>query len=289
VADRRWLAYAALAAAIVGMAWSPVFVRWAGVSALSAAFYRVSIAAVVLIPWRLSHRRSRHVAAPAARLALAGGAFFAADLALFNSAVLRTSAATAVLLGNNAPIFVGLGTWLFLRRPPRASFWIGLALALGGCGFIVFSDAAKGGSVARGSTSGDLLALSAAVFWAAYMLTTEHVRADMDTLTFNTIAVSGSVVTLLVACVVMGVPLWGYSARSWAALLALGFISQLAAYFALVYALGHLRATVTSVSILAQVPLSAVLAAIFLGEPLSSAQMIGGIVVLAGIYVVTRP
>ena len=49
------------------------------------------------------------------------------------------------------------------------------------------------------------------------------------------------------------------------------------------------RATVTSVSILAQVPLSAVLAAIFLGEPLSSAQVIGGIVVLAGIYVVTRP
>jgi drug/metabolite transporter (DMT)-like permease len=115
------------------------------------------------------------------------------------------------------------------------------------------------------------------------------VRADMDTLTFNTIAVSGSVATLFVACVVLGVPLWGYSARSWAALLGLGFISQLAAYFALVYALGHLRATVTSVSILAQVPLSAVLAAIFLGEPLSSAQVIGGIVVLAGIYVVTRP
>src|SRR4029453_2947959 len=100
-------------------------------------------------------------------------------------------------------------------------------LALGGCAFIVLSDAAKRGSAARGSTSGDLLALTAAVFWAAYMLTTEHARADMDTLTFNTIAVSGSVATLLVACVVLGVPLWGYSARSWAALLALGFISQL--------------------------------------------------------------
>jgi drug/metabolite transporter (DMT)-like permease len=289
VTDRRWLAYAALAAAIFGMAWSALFVRWAGVPALAAAFYRVFIAGVVLVPWRLLHRPPRATPPQAIRLALLGGAFFACDLAFFNSAVLRTSAATAVLLGNNAPIFVGLGTWLFMGRRPRAAFWTGLALALAGCAYIVFSDAAKEGAAAQGSTTGDILALTAALFWAAYMLTTEHVRAEMDTLTFNTIAVAGSIVTLLTACLVGGVPLWGYSWRTWVALLALGFISQLAAYFALVYALGHVRATVTSVSILAQVPLSAFLAAIFLAEPLSSAQVVGGLIVLAGIYVVSRP
>ena len=287
--DRRWLAYAALAAAIFGMAWSALFVRWAGVPALAAAFYRVLIAGLVLIPWRLLHRPSRFGSSRAVNLALLGGAFFAGDLALFNSAVLRTSAANAVLLGNNAPIVVGLGTWLFMRRRPGAAFWTGLALALAGCAYIVVSDAAHPGRATHGSTAGDLLALTAAVFWAAYMLTTEHVRAEMDTLTFNTVAIAGSVATLLLACAVLRVPLWGYSGRTWAALLALGFISQLAAYFALVYALGHLRATVTSVSILAQVPLSALLAALFLGEPLSSAQIGGGLVVLAGIYVVTRP
>ncbi len=287
--DRPWLAYAALAAAIFGMAWSPLFVRWAGISALAAAFYRVAIAAVVLVPWRFSHRAARPASPAAVRLAFAGGAFFACDLAFFNSAVLRTSAATAVLLGNNAPIVVGLGTWVFLRRRPRAAFWIGLALALGGCAYIVFSDAGRGAAAAHGSTTGDLLALTAAVFWAAYMLTTEHVRGEMDTLTFNTVAIAGSVAALLVACAVLRVPLWGYSGRTWAALLALGLVSQLVSYFALVYALGHLRATVTSVAVLAQVPLSAVLAALFLGEPVSSAQAAGGLVVLAGIYVVTRP
>ena len=287
--DRRWLAYAALAAAIFGMAWSPLFVRWAGVPALAAAFYRVLIAGLVLTPWRLSRRPPRFPAIRTTSLALLGGAFFAGDLAFFNSAVLRTSAANAVLLGNNAPIFVGLGTWLFMRRRPHAAFWTGLALALAGCAYIVLADAAKGSAAAQDSTTGDLLALTAAVFWAASMLTTEHGRAEMDTLTFNTVAVAGSVATLLVACAALRVPLWGYSGRTWAALLALGFISQLAAYFALVYALGHLRATVTSVSILAQVPLSALLAALFLGEPLSSAQIAGGLIVLAGIYVVTRP
>jgi drug/metabolite transporter (DMT)-like permease len=287
--DRRWLAYAALAAAIFGMSWSALFVRWAGVPASASAFYRVLIAAAVLVPWRLVRGPGRPPKRRAVLLALAGGAFFAFDLVLFNAAVLRTSAATAVLLGNNAPIFVGLGTWIFLSKPPAAAFWTGLALALGGCTLIVFADASSRAATLRGSATGDLLALSAAVFWAAYMVTTERVRTEMDTLTFNTFAIGASVLTLLAVCLLLGVPLSGYSGRTWAALFALGLISQVASYYALVYALGHLPATITSVAVIAQVPLAALLAAALLGEPLTGPQLAGGAVVLAGIYVVSRP
>jgi drug/metabolite transporter (DMT)-like permease len=110
----------------------------------------------------------------------------------------------------------------------------------------------------------------------------------MDTLTFNTVAIVGSTVTLLLACLIHGDPLTGYPARAWMALLGLGLVSQLGAYLALVYALGHLPATVTSVGLLGQVPLTAVLAIVFLGEPLSAVQISGGLAVLAGIYVVNR-
>jgi drug/metabolite transporter (DMT)-like permease len=285
---RRWLAYAALAAAVGGMAWSALFVRWAGIPGAASAFYRVLIAAAVLVPWRMIRGSARPLERRSILLALAGGAFFALDLVLFNSAVLRTTAATAVLLGNNAPIFVGLGTWIFFKDRPRTAFWAGLALALGGCAFIVLADASSGQSLA-GDVTGDLLALSAAVFWAAYMVTTGHVRTAMDTLTFNTFAIAGSVIALLLICLVLRVPLSGYSGQTWAALLGLGFISQLASYYALVYALGHLPATITSVSVLGQVPLTAVLAAALLGEPLSGAQIAGGLVVLSGIYVVSKP
>lgn len=77
-------------------------------------------------------------------------------------------------------------------------------------------------------------------------------------------------------------------ARSWASLAGLGLVSQLAAYFAIVYALGHLPATIMSVGLLAQVPLSALLFGPLLGEPLSTLQGGGGLLVLAGIYVVNR-
>ena len=247
------------------------------------------IAAAVLVPWRLVRGTTHPTNRRAVALALAGGAFFALDIALFNTAVLRTSIAASTLLANNAPVFVGVATWLIFGRRPRPAFWIGLGLALAGCALIVAVDAfTRGGSVV-GTATGDVIALSAAVFWAAYMLTTEHVRADMDTLTFSTLAIVGSVATLFVVCLALGVPLAGYPGRTWASLFGLGLVSQLAAYYALVYALGHLPATLTSVGLLAQVPLSALLAVPLLGEPLSIAQIAGGALVLGGIYVVNRP
>jgi drug/metabolite transporter (DMT)-like permease len=131
-------AYGALVVAVLGITWSAIFVRWAGVPGPASAFYRVFIAALVLWPWRAVRAlNARSDDEPRARqdpraiwLALAGGAFFGLDLALYNTAVLMTTASTATLLGNNAPIFVGIGSWLFFGRRPAPRFWVGLGLAL---------------------------------------------------------------------------------------------------------------------------------------------------------------
>ena len=261
--------------------------RWAEIPGSASAFYRVLIAGALLIPWRLARGATRPPPNRAAVwTAVAGGVFFALDLALWNSAVLRTQVAVASILGNNTPIFVGLMSWFVLRRRPRASFWIGLALAMAGAVAIMSADLQKGG--AAGSLVGDLQALAASVFFAAYLITTERVRESMDTLTFNTLAIAGSIATLLIVCLALDLPMAGYSTRTWLALAGLGLVSQLGAYYALVYALGHLPATITSVGLLAQVPCTALLAALLLAEPLTAIQLAGGAVVLAGIYVVNR-
>jgi drug/metabolite transporter (DMT)-like permease len=212
--------------------------------------------------------------------------FFAFDMALWNTSVMHTGAAVASILGNNTPIFVGVMSWLVFRRRPRASFWTGLALSLAGCLAIILGPAGTGSAPV--TLYGNLLALGGSFFFAAYLVTTERARPSMDTLTFNTLAVAGSVATLLMVCLVSRLPLAGFPPRAWAAMIALGLVSQLAAYYALVYALGHLPATITSVGLLAQVPCTAGLAMLLLGEPLSPLQIAGGAVVLVGIVVVNR-
>jgi drug/metabolite transporter (DMT)-like permease len=254
------------------------------VSGPASAFYRVLVATIVLVPvwlWRGGRRPS---AARPALLGVLAGTFFAVDLALFNSAVMNTSAANATLLGNNAPIMVGLGSWLIFRKRPAAIFWIGLALALVGSAGIVGSDALTPAAFG----SGDVMAITASGFFAAYLLTIGRVRSEIDTLTLTTLAVAASSVVLYILCLLLRVPLSGYSTHAWLSLIGLGVVSQVGGYLAITYALGHLPATVTSVGLLGQAPLTALLAIPLLGEPLSASQIIGGALVLTGIYVVNR-
>jgi drug/metabolite transporter (DMT)-like permease len=254
------------------------------VSGPASAFYRALVATIVLVPvwlWRGGRRPS---AARPALLGVLAGTFFAVDLALFNSAVMDTSAANATLLGNNAPIMVGLGSWLIFRKRPAAIFWIGLALALVGSAGIVGSDALTPAAFG----SGDVMAITASVFFAAYLLTIGRVRSEIDTLTLTTLAVAASSVVLYILCLLLRVPLSRYSTHAWLSLIGLGVVSQVGGYLAITYALGHLPATVTSVGLLGQAPLTALLAIPLLGEPLSASQIIGGALVLTGIYVVNR-
>lgn len=288
----RGLAYLALAAGVICIAWSGVIVRIAAVPGVSAAFYRFAVAALVLGPWCAARLRSRGgVPRRAVLLACAAGAFFACDNAIFNVAVQRTSVSIVTLLANTSPLFVALAVWIIFRQRLGRTYWTGLFLAALGSAIVLGTAAAgtRGFTTAHADVSGDLLAILAAMFFAGYLVVTQRARADADTLTLTTLAVTSGAVLLLIACIVGGAPLGGFRAGSWVALIALGLISQVGGYLGVTYALGTLDATVTSVAILGQVPVTAVVAAVVLRESLSPLQIIGGLLVLAGIYVVLRP
>lgn len=289
----RWFAYAALAGAVIAIGWSAIFVRWAGIPGSASAFYRVLIASLVLLPWRATHTpAAAHRQTPSRRaqlVAVAAGIFFALDLAFFNTAVMRSSAATTSLLGSNAPIFVGLGSWLLLRKKPHALFWAGLATSICGIALMIWTATAPTVTgAARQSLSGDLMAVAAAFCFAGYILAVSKARESMDTLTLNAISMVSATIALLPICLAIGAPLWHYSRDTWIALLWLGIVTQVGAYLCIAYALGHLPATVVSIGLLAQAPLTALLAALLLGEHLNALQLTGGVLVLAGIVIVTR-
>jgi drug/metabolite transporter (DMT)-like permease len=273
------LSYLALTAGILCIGWSAVFVRWTDIPGPASAFYRMLIPAVLLAPTWFFGQNSARIDRRAVWIISLGGIFFALDLAFYNTAILRTTAANATLFGNYSPVVVGLLTWLAFGRKPSAKFWLGLLLALFGTAAIVWTDL----TAHAGFRTGDLMALAAAVFFAVYLMVTERVRSSVSTLAFLRLAMVSSTIFLLVTNLAMGISLRVPVGRSWLALLALGLITQLGGYMALTYAMGHLPATVTSVTLLLQIPLTALLAAVLLGEKLNAYEIFGGLLVLAGV------
>jgi drug/metabolite transporter (DMT)-like permease len=290
-AGPAWAGDAALAAGVLCIAWSGLLVRWAGVSAVTAAFYRMSIAAALLGPWWLWRRGAgRRVSTRLTMLGVASGALFACDNVLFNFAVQRTAVSVATLLANVSPLFVGLGSWLLFRERPHRDFWTGLVLTTLGCTLITGPAALRGFADHGSSTmiGGAALAVVASAFFAGYLMVTQRARVSADTVTFTMLSVCWSAVLLGITCVVLREPLHGFPLHSWAALGGLGLICQTGGYLAITYALGRLPATVMSVGLLAQAPVTALIAASVLGERLSASQIVGGLLVLAGVYLVAR-
>lgn len=274
--------YAALGIGVVAITWSAIFVRWAAIPGPASAFYRVLFAFVLLAPF--SFRRMQSVSRASLLWSTAGGVFFAGDIALFNSAVMATTATSATLLAFVSPVIVGLLAWLISRRAPQPVFWIGLFVSVAGSALVAGSDLLHHAALGRG----DMLALSASLCFAGYLLVTEHARRSMPATLLLGCSLAATVVSLLLFSLAAGVSLKIPNTHSLLALLGLGIICQLLGYLSLTYALGHLPATVTSVTLLLQVPLTAVLAIVLLHEQLSWQQTLGGLLVLVGVGVVNR-
>lgn len=278
--------YPVLTFGIVCIALSAIFTRWADVPGTVSALYRVAIAEIVLaVPFartlaRGQVARDRRVWL----LALGAGVFFALDLGLWNTSLFLTPVANATLLGNDAPLLVSLGALIFFHERLRGVYWVGLALALTGMGIIVGKDILAHSQLG----GGDLLAMAAGTAYAGYLLLIQRIRERMSTLSSLFIPGLTGLVILLGFNLALHRALWGFSAHTYLALLGLGLISQVAGWLAINYALGHLPASIVSVTLLGQPVLTALFAVPLLGEPLGGNQIVGGVVALAGIYLVNR-
>jgi drug/metabolite transporter (DMT)-like permease len=283
---RPILPYFALFIGIICLSFSAMFGKWANAPGPVIGFYRIGFATVILLPLFLyrSHKLGLKLTRAVILLPILGGIFTALDHGTWNSSLRYTSAANATLLGNTAPLWVALISWLVFRQKLRGLFWVGLAFALGGAMIVLGSDFLLHPTIGLG----DLLAMAAGVFYAGYFLVTERGRQKLDTLSYVWLVDLFAAITLLFITLGMKMPLGGYPTQSWMAFLGAAVVSQVGGYLSIGYALGHLPASVVSPTLIGQPVVTALLAIPLLGEGLRTEQWLGGLVVLIGIYLVHR-
>jgi len=281
----------------VCIGFAPIFVRLVDVGYTAAAFWRVALALPFLyLAWRVGPGgavrapggppQSRPADAPGpdfSRLKWLwlAGVFFAADLAVWHQSIRFTSVANSTLLANLAPVFVTIGSvWLFGDRI-RGRFVGGLVLALTGSALLVASSF----TISAQSVLGDLLGMTTAVFYAGYLLTVSRQRRGTSTVDLMWWSTLACAVVLLPVVLATGEPFWPQSARGWGVLLGMALVSQVAGQGLIAWAMAHLPAAFSSVSLLVQPVAAAMLAWLLLAEPFGALQALGGAVVLAGIVI----
>lgn len=280
---RNWGNYLMLFAGVFMISWSAILVKLAGVSGFASGFYRMLFGLVGILPLWLIFRKPV-TDRKAVYVAILCGLLFASDIAMWNTSIMLTKASISTLLANLAPVWVGLGTLLILKEKVGKYYWFGVITAILGIILIIGTDIFSDFNLSLGNS----LAIGASFFYAAYQLTVKKGRNTLDTFSFTFISILSSTVLLGLICLVSGVQMWGFSSQSWTALVLLGLFPQVVGWLLINQALGHIRPTVASVSLLFQPVLTAVFSVPVLAEYLSWYELLGGLIVLLGIYLVNR-
>lgn len=283
--NKNTAAYLALAAGVLALSFSAMFVRWAEAPGPVTAFYRMFFSVFLLLPFFAPRVKGNpSIGRSAILFPLLAGAFTACDLGLWTTALDYTTVSNATLLGNTSPLWVALGAWLVFRQSLPRRFWIGLLLALSGAALILGTDFLLHPRFGIG----DVMAIFTGFFYGLYFLFTEKSRAHFDSVSHIWLVGVGASLTLFVINLALGHPLGGFPTQTWLIFLTTAFVSQLIGYMAMAYAQGHLPASVVAPTMILQPVLSTLLAIPFFGEIPTPWQFLGGTIALAGIYIVNR-
>lgn len=279
------LPYLALFFGLASIGLSAIFVKWANAPGPVSGFYRMVIAtAIMTIPFGAQAKQRAPLSSRHILFAALAGLFFAGDLATWNTAVLIGNAANATLFGNTAPVWVSIGALILFRQKLAPVFWGGLVLAMFGAAVILGGDFITHPTLG----AGDLLGLLSGFFYGMFFLATERARDKLSSLVSWWISAAVCTLGLLALSLAFNLPLAGYSTETYLNLIALAVIVQLVGWLAINYALGHLPASIVSPTLLGQPVITAIAAVPLLGQPLGAVQVVGGVLVLAGILIVHR-
>jgi len=281
IASKAWFNYLLLATGIISISWSAILVKIAGISGFGSGFYRLLFGTLAILPVWLYYRKPLQNWY-GVKVAIICGILFGFDIALWNSSIMLSKASVSTLLANLAPVWVGLGMLLFTRDRPGKLFWPGTVVAMTGVALVIGVEELLNFEFSTGNT----LAIGASMFYGAYLLTVRQGRNTLDTLSFTTISMISSTVVLGIISLATATPLVGFSATTWWALLALGIVPQVVGWLTINHALGHIKPTAASVSLLSQTVFTALFSVPVLGEVLTPMELIGGVVILGGIFLV---
>ena len=302
---------------ILGVSYSSIFIRFTDAPAIVVVFLRMAFAAVPLAVLVMSRRELReelkNLGIRPILGALLSGVFLAMHLTAYVESVHLTTITSATLLVDTEVLFVALASVLLFREKISRSGMIGILLALAGSvmlsagdlllgqakGLIVMENAGILGvdeavelaeeaalsGMAGTHIRGDLFALLGAVFLAVYTLLGSRLRKSFSTISYTFLAYAGASAVLLCACLATSVPLTGWSTDDYFYSFLMTVFCTYLGHSIFNWGLRYLPAPFISTCRLGEPVLATILAVVVFGEVPGAHQIIGGVIVLAGLYI----
>jgi drug/metabolite transporter (DMT)-like permease len=270
----------------------PILIRLAqseGMPSLIITAYRQIFSLLVITPlvlrghWHEIRQLTRHDF----WFAALAGIIMAVRFVILFEAYNNTSVLITGVLNGSSPLWVALTEVAFLKASFNRNIWAGLTFALLGGTLIGLAGFDGGTSLGNNPTLGVIFALSGAFLSAFYLNIGRSLRARVSFLPYLWLVFGFAAITCLVATFFSGMSLTGYSVEAYAWVFILTITAQLIAHGAVNYVLAFVSATFVSISAQIANVASAILAYFIFAELPTGLQVIGSVIIVAGVIIAT--
>jgi drug/metabolite transporter (DMT)-like permease len=276
--------YIFLPIGIVAISTASIFIKLCEAPVLIIATYRMMLASLMLMPFACYKKTWRGWKRSEMGWVFLSGLFLSLHFAFWIASLKYTSVASSVVLVTTHPIFVGIGSWLFLKERIGMNLVLGIALSVLGSELISYGDM----SLSKEALMGDGFALLGAIAASGYLLVGRKMRKEQDLLSYIFPVYSTAGLILILLSLIFEKSFFGYSPSTYFFLFLLALIPQLIGHTTLNWALKYLPASMVAISILGEPIGSTIWAYFILGEGLSMWKVLGGVLIFAGILITLK-
>lgn len=205
--------------------------------------------------------------------------------AIFIHGVHGTSASNTSFILATSPIFVAmLSAALRIERIPLPA-WLGILISFGGL-YLIITVREGGPRLSPESLRGDALILLGTIFWSLYTVLSKPFLERMSPLKFAALTISLGTIFYIPLTIrdMLAVPFAAVSWKAWLSLLGSGLFSLVIGYIIWYYSVKRVGNARTAVYNNLTPIVTALFAALLLGEKLSSIQAVGAAIILLGVY-----
>lgn len=208
------------------------------------------------------------------------GFFLACHFSAYFESIRYTSIASSTVLVDTEVFFVALVTVFIFREKLSKAGAAGILLTFAGSVILAMSDSRAGSDVLHG----DLLALSGAVFVSVYTLIGRRQRTHMTTTLYTFLVYGTSSLVLAVFCAVGKMPLTGYEWKDYGCAFGMAVFCTLLGHSIFSWGLKYVPAAFISTAKLGEPVFATLLGLLFFGQMPGMAQVIGGVIIIAGLW-----
>ena len=199
-------------------------------------------------------------------------------------------ATTTAWIVSTSPAFIAILGWLILKEKLNLTQSLGIVLAMVGVLAVVSKGDLATIAIGKFGTYGDFLILISSVNWAVFSILSRRGLKDHPStrMTFWVMTIGWLITTTAFLAGQNYTEIPRLDSRGWMAMIFLGIFTTGLAYIAWFDALSHLPAAQTGAFLFVEPLTSMVVAALILSEEITLVSILGGAVILVGIWLVNR-